>query len=93
MPERTLATPNPVLLDDGVVLVPVPDDKAAHGVRMMRVGPDHDDYPMWLARAQQAAAAPSIDRGQARDGYRRPFGAILSDSAQPRRHGQCRAAL
>jgi membrane-bound ClpP family serine protease len=32
---------------------------------MMRFGPDHDDYPLWLAQAQQAAAQPSIDRGQA----------------------------
>jgi len=51
-------TPDPVLLDNGDVLIHVIDDAAEHRVRMVRIGPDDMDYRLWLVRAQRAATGP-----------------------------------
>jgi hypothetical protein len=62
----TPAAPNPVLLGNGDVLIAVPDDQAADGLRMLRIAPEEEDYAFWLGQAQQAAVAPTRNTARLR---------------------------
>lgn len=57
--------PEPVLVENGDVLVPVHDTDASGGASVVRLSPDDDDYAYWLGRVQEAARGRSIAKRSA----------------------------
>jgi hypothetical protein len=55
-----VSLPDPVVVENGDVLVAMRDEGAAGGVSMARLSPEDEDYAYWLGQAQQAGRRVSI---------------------------------
>lgn len=55
-----VSVPDPVVVENGDVLVPIRAEGAAGDVTMARLSPGDEDYAFWLGQAQRAARRPNI---------------------------------